>query len=230
MIAYTRHRGFSFYYKDKDEKYKKIFDEILSYNFKTIKIYKNIDDTKVSLIDTQYGRYVFKVFAPKTKRNERFLKSFVKGDYYKKLIFETNRVRRTGLIFPNDFYFLAERKIFNYASVFLMLIEYIEGTELNDLPYIPDDVKLQIKKSMQALHRLKMVSGDPHRGNFIVSGDSIRIIDLSGKNFTAERAARDRIAIERHLGIQNEIKDFGYYSVVYKTKLRKLIKKIKGKI
>ena len=34
-----------------------IFDEILAYNFKTVKVLRNIDDTKVSLIDTKYGRY-----------------------------------------------------------------------------------------------------------------------------------------------------------------------------
>ncbi|ENO8133211.1 hypothetical protein AB1H30_003640 [Escherichia coli] len=151
MITSIRYRGFSFYYKDNDNKYKEIFDEILAYNFKTVKVLRNIDDTKVSLIDTKYGRYVFKVFAPKTKRNERFFKSFVKGDYYQNLIVETDRVRSAGLTFPNDFYFLAERK------------------------------------------------------------------------------ARDRLAMERHLGIANEIKDYGYYSVIYRTKLRKFIKKLKGK-
>ncbi|MGQ0422182.1 lipopolysaccharide core heptose(II) kinase RfaY, partial [Bacillus sp. HC-Mk] len=31
---------------------------------------------------------------------------------------------------------------------------------------------------------------------------------------TAERKARDRLAMERHLGIANEIKDYGYYSVI----------------
>lgn len=126
MITSIRYRGFSFYYKDNDNKYKEIFDEILAYNFKTVKVLRNIDDTKVSLIDTKYGRYVFKVFAPKTKRNERFLKSFVKGDYYQNLIVETDRVRSAGLTFPNDFYFLAERKIFNYASVFIMLIDEVK--------------------------------------------------------------------------------------------------------
>ncbi|MCV5766850.1 lipopolysaccharide core heptose(II) kinase RfaY, partial [Escherichia coli] len=45
----------------------------------------------------------------------------------------------------------------------------------------------------------------------------------------AERKARDRLAMERHLGIANEIKDYGYYSVIYRTKLRKFIKKLKGK-
>lgn len=39
MITSIRYRGFSFYYKDNDNKYKEIFDEILAYNFKTVKYY-----------------------------------------------------------------------------------------------------------------------------------------------------------------------------------------------
>ena len=50
MITSIRYRGFSFYYKDNDNKYKEIFDEILAYNFKTVKVLRNIDDTKVSLM------------------------------------------------------------------------------------------------------------------------------------------------------------------------------------
>lgn len=67
MITSIRYRGFSFYYKDNDNKYKEIFDEILAYNFKTVKVLRNIDDTKVSLIDTKYGRYVFKSLPRKRK-------------------------------------------------------------------------------------------------------------------------------------------------------------------
>ena len=38
----------------------------------TVNVLRNIDDTKVSLIiDTKYGRYVFKVFASETRRNEK---------------------------------------------------------------------------------------------------------------------------------------------------------------
>lgn len=61
------------------------------------------------------------------RKGMNVFKIFVKGDYYQNLIVETDRVRSAGLTFPNDFYFLAERKIFNYASVFIMLIEYVEG-------------------------------------------------------------------------------------------------------
>ena len=118
MITSIRYRGFSFYYKDNDNKYKEIFDEILAYNFKTVKVLRNIDDTKVSLIDTKYGRYVFKVFAPKTKRNERFLKSFVKGDYYQNLIVETDLSEVQVLLFLMIFIFWLSVK-FSTMPVFL---------------------------------------------------------------------------------------------------------------
>lgn len=32
----------------------------------------------------------------------------------------------------------------------------------------------------------------------------------------AQRAAKDRIDLERHYGIKNEIKDLGYYLLVYR--------------
>lgn len=63
-----------------------------------------------------------------------------------------------------------------------------------------------------------MVSGDPHRGNFIIENGEVRIIDLSGKRASAQRKAKDRIDLERHYGIKNEIKDLGYYLLVYRKK------------
>jgi len=229
MIKSTSYKGFSVYLKSPEHKYIEILDNILSYDIKTIKVLRNIDDTKVSLIETKYGRYVLKVFAPKSKKYERFFKSFIKGDYYKNLILQTDRVRAAGITFPNDFYLLAERKIFNYASLFIMLIEYVEGVELNDLPLITEPIKTEIKTAMEHLHAAGMLSGDPHKGNFIVSSNGVRIIDLSGKRCNAQRMAQDRMAMARHLGIENEIKDIGYYTVVYKNKLRNFIKKLKGK-
>ena len=67
MITSIRYRGFSFYYKDNDNKYKEIFDEILAYNFKTVKVLRNIDDTKVSLIDTKYVAMFLKSLLRKRK-------------------------------------------------------------------------------------------------------------------------------------------------------------------
>ena len=89
--------------------------------------------------------------------------------------------------------------------------------------------KAEIKTAMEQLHTAGMLSGDPHKGNFIVSPSGVRIIDLSGKRCNAQRMAQDRMAMARHLGIENEIKDIGYYTVIYKNKLRNFIKRLKGK-
>lgn len=45
---------------------------------KTLKVFRSIDDTKVILIDTARGPLVLKVYAPKHKMTERFLKSCIK--------------------------------------------------------------------------------------------------------------------------------------------------------
>lgn len=215
--------------KSDGEKYINVFNDFLSYNIKVIKVFRNIEDTKVLLIDTQYGKMILKIFAPKVKKNERFLKAMVKGDYYEMLFKQTERVRKEGLDSVNDFYLLAEKKTLRFAHYYIMLIEYIEGVELVDIPDIDDNLKAQIKASISGLHQHGMVSGDPHKGNFIIQDGVVRIIDLSGKSPSAMRMAKDRIDLERHYGIVNELKDAGYYRLIYKKKLRNFIRKLKGK-
>jgi len=215
--------------KEQDSKYLSIFNDFLSYKLKVIKVFRSIEDTKVSLIDTEYGKFVLKVFAPKGKKNERFIKSMLKGDYYEKLFHQTARVRQEGFDAPNDFYLLAERKTLRFAHCYIMLIEYIEGTELADIEHISDSLKHDIKNSIVSLHHHGMVSGDPHKGNFIIEDNVVRIIDLSGKRPSASRKAKERIDLERHYGIVNDKKDAGYYLLTYKKALRNFLRKIKGK-
>ncbi|EEJ2987308.1 lipopolysaccharide core heptose(II) kinase RfaY, partial [Salmonella enterica subsp. enterica serovar Mississippi] len=191
--------------------------------------FRNIEDTKVVLINTDYGKYILKVFSPKVKNTERFFKSLVKGDYYEKLFHQTDRVRREGFAALNDFYLLAEIKTLRYVKTYVMIIEYIEGIELVDMPEISDEVRGKIKQSIYSLHQHDMVSGDPHKGNFILQGNEIRIIDLSGKRPSRQRKAKDRIDLERHYGIKNNVRDIGFYLLIYKKKLRNFLRRIKGK-
>ncbi|EDT5351875.1 lipopolysaccharide core heptose(II) kinase RfaY, partial [Salmonella enterica subsp. enterica serovar Mississippi] len=192
-------------------------------------VFRNIEDTKVVLINTDYGKYILKVFSPKVKNTERFFKSLVKGDYYEKLFHQTDRVRREGFAALNDFYLLAEIKTLRYVKTYVMIIEYIEGIELVDMPEISDEVRGKIKQSIYSLHQHDMVSGDPHKGNFILQGNEIRIIDLSGKRPSRQRKAKDRIDLERHYGIKNNVRDIGFYLLIYKKKLRNFLRRIKGK-
>ena len=113
--------------------------------------------------------------------------------------------------------------------VLSILIEYIDGVELCDIPDIDETLKNKIQQSIRSLHEHGMVSGDPHRGNFIIENGEVRIIDLSGKRASAQRKAKDRIDLERHYGIKNEVKDLGYYLLVYRKKIRNLMRRLKGK-
>lgn len=54
------------------EKYLKIFKDFMDYNLDVIKVFRSIDDTKVVLINTEYGKYILKVFAPKQKKRSVF--------------------------------------------------------------------------------------------------------------------------------------------------------------
>ncbi|HAB1527588.1 TPA_asm: lipopolysaccharide core heptose(II) kinase RfaY, partial [Salmonella enterica subsp. enterica] len=145
------------------------------------------------------------------------------------LFHQTDRVRREGFAALNDFYLLAEIKTLRYVKTYVMIIEYIEGIELVDMSEISDEVRGKIKQSIYSLHQHGMVSGDPHKGNFILQGNEIRIIDLSGKRPSRQRKAKDRIDLERHYGIKNNVRDIGFYLLIYKKKLRNFLRRIKGK-
>lgn len=229
MISQTKIKNFTVFTKSDGEKYIDIFNDFLSNKLNVIKVFRSIEDTKVVLIDTQYGKYILKVFHPMLKNNERFIKSLIKGDYYENLFRQTDRVRQEGFDALNDFYLLAEIKTLRFVHTYVMLIEYIEGVELADVPDITPEIKSKIQRSINELHQHGMVSGDPHKGNFILQNGEVRIIDLSGKRPSSQRKAKDRVDLERHYAIRNEEKDFGYYALMYKKKWRNFIRRMKGK-
>lgn len=224
MIYSKKINEYLVYTKGNDGRYEKIFNDFLSCKVKVVSVFRSISDTKVSLIETKYGLFVLKVFAPKDKPVERFFKSLVKKDYYENLFLQTERLRQDGVCSINDFYLLAERKLFGCSTTYVMLIEYIEGTELSKIAYIDEELKADVRASILELHRHSMVSGDPHKGNFIISNGKVRIIDLSGKKCSSERRAKDLIDLERHIGIKNNNKDMAYYLLIYKKKVRTFIK------
>ena len=230
MIYNKTINGLKVFIKDNDPFYEQVLNDFFSFRVKTLKVFRSIDDTKVILIDTARGPLVLKVYAPKHKMIERFLKSCVKKDYYENLIYQTDRVRGEGIQSINDYFLLAERKTLNFAHYYIMLIEYIEGVGLNEYLEISEDLKEQLSESIKELHQHGMVSGDPHKGNFIVSEKGLRLIDLSGKKTTAVLKAKDRIDLERHYNIKNELKDFGYTYLIFKKKIKKAIRDVKVKL
>ncbi|WP_246019912.1 lipopolysaccharide core heptose(II) kinase RfaY [Limnobaculum zhutongyuii] len=230
MIVSRRLHGYHVHSRQPDDRYLSVFDDFMHGKISIIKVMRSNYKTKVWLIDTDWGKFVLKIFVPKQKKLERVIKSIFKRNYYVQLIRQINRVRKRGLNAPNDFYLLATKKTFNYVSTYIMLVEYIEGTELWNMPEITDELKQDAKQLIDELHQHDMISGDTNGGNFFVTDQGLRIIDLSGKNCNFIRRAEDRIDLEKRLGIQNTQKDLGYYIVTWRTNIRAYLKEFRMRL
>ena len=58
MIQKNKIKDFVVFTDDNNSKYLNVLNDFLSYNIKIIKVFRSIDDTKVMLIDTDYGKLV----------------------------------------------------------------------------------------------------------------------------------------------------------------------------
>lgn len=206
-----------------------IFRDILALKLKVLREFKTNAHTRVALIETSAGRFVIKIYAPRKKRVEKFFKALLFGSYQENLIHQINRAKSMGDDFVNDFYFLAERRMFGFPLVSIMLFEYIPGTSLNELPTTPPSVIRTVRASVEKMHGMGIISGDPHKGNFIMSPAGIRAIDLSGKRYSSIRKAQDNIMLEKHFSV-TVTRDFWYHIVSIRKRQRHVLKKYKMKL
>ena len=230
MIFKKKIGTFTVFVKDNNSIYEKALDDFLSGRMNILKLLRSEDETKVWLIDTEKGPMVLKLFVPKHKKFERILKSLIKKDYYQSLIYKTDNAVNHGATMINDIYLLAQRKICNYAYVHIILMEYIDGTQIINLEPISDELKSEIKTVLEQLHTYDMVSGAPHKENTMVTKDGVKFIDLSGKRCTCVSRAKDRMELERYLGIKNLKKDWGYYVYISIKNTRNSIRNIRKKL
>lgn len=230
MIFKKKIGAFTVFIKDNNSIYEKALDDFLSGRMNILKLLRSEDETKVWLIDTEKGPMVLKLFVPKHKKFERILKSLIKKDYYQSLIYKTDNAVNHGATMINDIYLLAQRKICNYAYVHIILMEYIDGTQIINLEPISDELKSEIKTVLEQLHTYDMVSGAPHKENTMVTKDGVKFIDLSGKRCTCVSRAKDRMELERYLGIKNLKKDWGYYVYISIKNTRNSIRNIRKKL
>lgn len=179
---------------------------------KTVKVLRNIDDTKARWLIRNIVAGT-KVFALKKKDDRlNFVKVIIN------LIVEPI-VSGAGLTFP--MIFISAERTLNGASV-LLCLSICRGVES---PMICRLFQKMLKQNKAHGKLYAQICYHNSHQNFIVSKDGVRIIDSSGKA-TAERKpvtvwpGNHRVLLS---------KDYGYYSVIYRTKLAKFIKKLKAK-
>lgn len=224
MLHKTKYNNLTLCFKESRVPYNEILEDFVHLRLPICKVFRNKDNTKVMLVQHQEQLYILKVFKPNGKKIERVLKSFFRKDYFLSLIQLNDELWSKGMRFQNDVYLLAQRKQGPYTDLYIMLNEYIPGTVLNEFDVIPEIIKQDLVHNMALLHQHKLISGDAHKGNFILSEHGLRIIDLSGKKFTRRRVAEDRLALESRFNIKEIERDFSYYLLKAKFHLRQKIK------
>lgn len=232
-VKKSKMEGYTVYTHGHDTYFLEVLKDFLHCRLHTLKVLKSTADTKVSIVEREEIQYVLKVVTPKEKYTERFLKSFFRGDYFLALMKQTAMLREKGVTFPSDFHLLAETKIFNFASKFIMIFEYIPGVEMSavaDNGQLTEKLKHEVLEKINILHCNHMVFDDAHKGNFMLSENQVRVIDLSGKSYNRFRAAKDFIDLEKHFGIPSVRKDFFYYWVKNKSLYRKKVKALKARL
>lgn len=230
MLKKHKYGNFILHYKESNVAYQKIFEDFVHYQLLVLKVFRNRQKAKVMLIKYNNRYYVLKVFKPNGKPVEILYKSFFKKDYFLSLIKRNDELWAKGMRFQNDVYLLAQRKRMRCTDLYIMLFEYIPGKVLNEFTVIPEDIKKEVLRNMALLHQHKLVSGDAHKGNFILSRQGLRIIDLCGKKFSRRRVAEDHLTLERRLHITDVEKDFFYYVLKAKINIRRKIKSGKKRI
>ena len=81
-----------------------------------VRVFKQNEETKVCLVETTNGLYVIKDFSPSQKHLERFLKSWIKKDYYVRLFQQTSELFNGYLHYMVEIGFSSKSSLSLYNS------------------------------------------------------------------------------------------------------------------
>ncbi len=109
-----------------------------------------------------------------------------------------------------------------------IIAEYVEGTVLSEV----DDIKpyyAEMKAIINQLHWYGLSSNDIHAGNFVITKEGLKVIDLSDYGNFAICKANDLIALQRFYGIEPDSKNFVYRFIRFRDNFRHWSRKIRGR-
>ncbi|MEC5317642.1 lipopolysaccharide core heptose(II) kinase RfaY [Brenneria populi subsp. brevivirga] len=185
-------------------------------------------DRKVYLINVDNAKYVLKWERERDPRLEKRISRFIFGPYYSRLIYRVAAAREQGCTKTADVYAVAEKVRHREALETYVLTEYIEGKPLAELsdfsPY-----KEEIKTCIEDLHRHRLASNDIHPGNIILTGDGLRIIDLSDAGSLTVCRVNDAFALKKFYDIDLRINNVMYLLIGLRNKFRAFSRKLRGK-
>ncbi|MGG4609144.1 lipopolysaccharide core heptose(II) kinase RfaY [Providencia sp. Me31A] len=185
-------------------------------------------DRSVARITIDGQNFIIKCEKERDKRFEKRVMRMVSGPYYSQLLRRLVRAQNKGCTVTNDIYFVAEKMRGRESVETWIIAEYVEGTVLSEFDNITP-YYAQMKSVISQLHQYGLSSNDVHAGNFVLTDDGLKVIDLSDYGNFAICKANDLIALKRFYGIEPDSKSFTYRFIRFRDNFRHWSRKIRGK-
>lgn len=185
-------------------------------------------ERSVERISLNGKNYIIKCEKERDKRIEKRVMRMLSGPFYSRLLTRLVSAQNQGCTVTNDIYFVAEKMQYRESVETWIIAEYVEGTvlsELDDLtPYYPE-----MKSVIKQLHHYGLSSNDIHAGNFVLTEDGLKVIDLSDYGNLTICKANDLIALKRFYGIEPDKKSGTYRFIRFRDNFRHWSRKLRGK-
>ena len=187
---------------------------------------------KVYLVEAYGQRFVLKIDDEVDTRPEKMLWQFVFGPFYSRLMQKVNRILDQGCDLIPRMYMVAEKIEYRICRQAVVLLEYVEGTPWADVAE-PEQWYDGVSRAIKKLHGLKLASNDVHPGNFIITANGMKIIDISCRGLMWVCRANDIIALRKMYNIKIVPQGLGskisLYLVKAQQRFHKLSRKLRGK-
>ncbi len=147
-----------------------LVNKIKREEFKVIKDLKNDDRSKVTLIDIDGNKYVYKIPKEKNKRIWQRITSLIRGSESKREYENYLRIKENGFKGPVPIIYW-ERKIFGICVDSFLVSSYLSGK-----PATQKNLNI-VEKELRKIHARGYLHGDSQLSNFIVENNEIYLID-----------------------------------------------------
>lgn len=147
-----------------------LVNKIKREEFKVIKDLKNDERSKVTLIDIDGDRYVYKIPKEKNRRIWQRITSLVRGSESKREYENYLKIKESGFKGPIPIMYW-ERKVFGICVDSFLVSSYLSGKSATH-----KDLKI-VEKELRKIHAKGYLHGDSQLSNFIVENNEIYLID-----------------------------------------------------
>lgn len=191
--------GYNLFIKDNGVDYVELWQDFRAGKLQGLENLKEIEHRSVYRLEADGRSYLVKVDTKCPRPLDLKLWRFIHGPVHSKHMKAVNKAVRKGCRRTQDIFFVAEKNGRICPETFI-IIEYLPGrnldTEADYAPYLAD-----IGAALADLHSHKLSLSDIHAGNFLITDEGIKVIDLSTKGLAWAGIGRDIIEAKQFLGV-----------------------------